>query len=198
MVNKFNLDYLEAMNNANDYLDALEDNLKFLQNNFKDNPEQLENILTLMKEDTETILELEDQLNMFLEQNQYQNVCNQLIITDMYHILVRDVLPDGDFECITEYLESMSEEKLIELLNALKRNNRFQDIVRENMVIGRSGNDTFEILYNNTRRLLNGAESGNESVAQDYADQKEALDRYRQEEQLFLQHSSTARCSRPR
>lgn len=45
-----------------------------------------------------------------------------------------------------------------------------------------SGNDTFEILYNNTRRLLNGAESGNESVAQDYADQKEALARYRQEE----------------
>ena len=40
-----------------------------------------------------------------------------------------------------------------------------------------SGNDTFEILYNNTRRLLNGAESGNESVAQDYADQKEALAR---------------------
>ena len=45
-----------------------------------------------------------------------------------------------------------------------------------------SGNDTFEILYNNTRRLLSGAESGNESVAQDYADQKEALARYRQEE----------------
>lgn len=45
-----------------------------------------------------------------------------------------------------------------------------------------SGNDTFEILYNNTRRLLNGAESGNSSVAQDYADQKEALSRYRQEE----------------
>lgn len=46
-----------------------------------------------------------------------------------------------------------------------------------------SGNDTFEILYNNIRRLLNGTESGNESVAQDYADQKEALARYRQEEQ---------------
>lgn len=45
-----------------------------------------------------------------------------------------------------------------------------------------SGNDTFEILYNNTRRLLNGVESGNSSVAQDYADQKEALSRYRQEE----------------
>ena len=32
-----------------------------------------------------------------------------------------------------------------ELKEALKRNNRFQDIVRENMVIGRSGNDTFEM-----------------------------------------------------
>lgn len=45
-----------------------------------------------------------------------------------------------------------------------------------------SGNDTFEILYNNVRRLLNGSESGNESVAQDYADQKEALAKYRQKE----------------
>ena len=45
-----------------------------------------------------------------------------------------------------------------------------------------SGNDTFEILYNNIRRLLSGSESDNNSVAQDYADQKEALARYRQEE----------------
>ena len=32
-----------------------------------------------------------------------------------------------------------------ELKVALKRNNRFQDIVRENMKIGRSGNDVFEM-----------------------------------------------------
>ncbi len=49
-----------------------------------------------------------------------------------------------------------------------------------------SGNDTFEILYSNTRKLLNGTESGNESIAQNYADQKEALARYRQEEMRII------------
>ena len=41
-----------------------------------------------------------------------------------------------------------------------------------------SGNDTYEVLYNSVRRLLNGVESGNENIAQNYADQKEALSEY--------------------
>ena len=45
-----------------------------------------------------------------------------------------------------------------------------------------SGNDTYEILYNSIRRLLNGVECDSESIAQNYADQKEALDRYKQRE----------------
>lgn len=49
-----------------------------------------------------------------------------------------------------------------------------------------SGNDTYEILYNNVRRLLNGVESDSESIAQNYADQKEALAKYRQNEAELL------------
>jgi len=49
-----------------------------------------------------------------------------------------------------------------------------------------SGNDTYEILYDNVRRLLNGVESDNESAAQNYADQKDALARYRQKEAVLL------------
>lgn len=49
-----------------------------------------------------------------------------------------------------------------------------------------SGNDTYEILYNSVRRLLNGVESDHESVAQNYADQKEVLARYRQKEASLL------------
>ncbi len=41
-----------------------------------------------------------------------------------------------------------------------------------------SGNDTYEILYNNIRRLMVGTESSKGSVVQNYADQKEALSRY--------------------
>ncbi len=38
-----------------------------------------------------------------------------------------------------------------------------------------SGSDTYEILYGSIRRLLSGAESDCESIAQNYADQKEVL-----------------------
>lgn len=49
-----------------------------------------------------------------------------------------------------------------------------------------SGNDTYEILYNTIRRLLNGVESDSESIAQNYADQKEALAKYKQSETELL------------
>lgn len=46
--------------------------------------------------------------------------------------------------------------------------------------------EQYEILYNNVRRLLNGVESDNESVAQNYADQKDALAKYCQKETILL------------
>lgn len=49
-----------------------------------------------------------------------------------------------------------------------------------------SGNDTYEILYGSIRRLLNGVESGNDSVAQNYADQKEALSEYLIKQQALM------------
>ena len=62
MINKFNLNYYETMEIANEYLDVLEDNMTTLKNELKDNPEELDNILTLMQTDVETILELNDKL----------------------------------------------------------------------------------------------------------------------------------------
>lgn len=49
-----------------------------------------------------------------------------------------------------------------------------------------SGNDTYEILYSNVRRLLNGVESDSESVAQNYADQKDVLAKCKKEEETLL------------
>ena len=48
-----------------------------------------------------------------------------------------------------------------------------------------SGNDTYEILYGSIRKLLNGVESGNNSIAQNYADQKEALSEYLKTQQTL-------------
>lgn len=113
-MNKYNLNYYEAMENANEYLDMIEDNLATMKNELADNPEELEKLLTLMQEDHETILQLTDMLYIHLEQNDYQNVCNQLVINDMFNILIKDALPERDLGYLSNYLEEMSEEKLIE------------------------------------------------------------------------------------
>ncbi len=112
MENKYNLNYFETMNNAYEYLDTMEDNMNFLYNNLE--PDQLDNALEAMKNDHESLLYLEDQLNMFLENGDYQNACNQLVVTEMFHMLIRDVLPEWDASYIADYLESISEMQLIE------------------------------------------------------------------------------------
>jgi len=111
--NKYNLDYYETMNIVSDFVDTIEDNLNFITKALKDQPEELEVIIQQMKEDTDTILALEDKLNMFLETKQYQEVCNQLIINTAFHIYVRDVLPECDTEFLEGYLESLSEQMVI-------------------------------------------------------------------------------------
>lgn len=113
-MNKYNLNYYETMDNANEYFDMLEDNLYTIKTNLKDQPEQLQNVLYQMQTDYETLLELEDRLNLFLENNDYQNICNQLVINEMFRILIKDALPDDDLEYISDYLNSISENQLIE------------------------------------------------------------------------------------
>lgn len=126
MNNKFGLNYYETMENANEYLDILEDNIKMIKNELKDNPEELENVLTLMQQDVETIWELDDRLYFHLERNDYQGVCNQLVINDMFNILVKDALPERDLEYLNDYLTEMSEEKLISYVTSFieKYNNQ--------------------------------------------------------------------------
>lgn len=118
MNNKFNLNYYETMENANEYLDIIEDNMEIIKNELKDSPEELENILTLMQKDVETILELDDKLYFHLERNDYQGVCNQLVINDMFNILVKDALPERDLGYLNDYLVEMNEEKLIEYVTS--------------------------------------------------------------------------------
>lgn len=113
-MNKYNLNYYETMNNANEYFDILEDNIYMIKNELKDQPDELQNALYQMQTDYDTLLELEDRLNIFLENNDYQMVCNQLVINEMYRILIKDALPDDDLEYISDYLDSITEYQLIE------------------------------------------------------------------------------------
>lgn len=113
-MNKYNLNYYETMNNANEYFDILEDNIYMIKNELKDQPDELQNVLYQMQTDYDTLLELEDRLNIFLENNDYQMVCNQIVINEMYRILIKDALPDDDLEYISDYLDSITEYQLIE------------------------------------------------------------------------------------
>lgn len=113
-MNKYNLDYYETMNNANEYFDILEDNIYTVKDEFKDQPDKLQSVLYQMQTDYDTLLELEDRLNIFLENNNYQMVCNQIVINEMYRILIKDALPDDDLEYISDYLDSITEYQLIE------------------------------------------------------------------------------------
>lgn len=113
-MNKYNLNYYETMNNANEYFDILEDNIYTVKAELKDKPDELQNVLYQMQTDYETLLELEDRLNIFLENNNYQMVCNQIVINEMYRILIKDALPDDDLEYISDYLDSITEYQLIE------------------------------------------------------------------------------------
>jgi hypothetical protein len=113
-MNKYNLNYYETMNNANEYFDILEDNIYMIKSELKDQPDELQNVLYQMQTDYDTLLELEDRLNVFLENNNYQMVCNQIVINEMYRILIKDALPDDDLEYILDYLDSITEYQLIE------------------------------------------------------------------------------------
>ena len=75
-------------------------------------------------------------------------------------------------------------EKIAEFFLGEQRNNL------KGALLTLSGNDTYEILYNSIRRILNGSESGNESIAQNYADQKEVLNEHLKKQQdLYLEIS---------
>lgn len=113
MSNKYNIDFYETMINANEYFDDIEDLLTGAKELLSDKPETWELFTSNIVKDDD-ILYLEDQLNRYLEANDYQKVSDQLVINELTYILVREAIPENDLEYVTDYLCSMSEDKLIE------------------------------------------------------------------------------------
>ena len=113
MSNKYDIDFYETMINANEYFDDIEDLITSAKELLGDKPETWELFTSNIVKDDD-ILYLEDQLNRYLEANDYQKVSDQLVINELTYILVRDAIPENDLEYVTDYLCSMSEDKLIE------------------------------------------------------------------------------------
>jgi hypothetical protein len=114
MSNKYNIDFYETMINANEYFDDIEDLLTGAKELLSDKPETWELFTSNIVKDDQFILYLEDQLNQYLEANDYQKVSDQLVINELVYILIRDAIPENDLGYVTDYLCSMSEDKLIE------------------------------------------------------------------------------------
>jgi hypothetical protein len=114
MNNKYNLDYYETMDVANEYLDRIEDEFNMVLNKYKGDSEKLEEALNKVKNNFEPILHSEDMLYLYLDSGDYQSVCNQLVMREMLNIFYRDALPEQDLGYISDYLEEISERQLIE------------------------------------------------------------------------------------
>jgi hypothetical protein len=114
MNNKYNLDYYETMDVANEYLDRIEDEFNMVLNKYKGDSEKLEEALNKVKNNFEPILHSEDMLYLYLESGDYQSVCNQLVMREMLNIFYRDAIPEQDLGYISDYLEEISERQLIE------------------------------------------------------------------------------------
>jgi hypothetical protein len=114
MNNKYNLDYYETMDVANEYLDRIEDEFNMVLNKYKGDSEKLEEALNKVKNNFEPILHSEDMLYLYLDSGDYQSVCNQLVMREMLNIFYRDAIPEQDLGYISDYLEEISERQLIE------------------------------------------------------------------------------------
>ena len=113
MENKYNLDFNEAMDSINDYFDVIEDNMNVIKDEFKNNPEHLEVILNQMKNDAETIDDLEKKALLYLMEGDYQSFLEQLMLNDVYTMFIEEVLPGDDLSLLEFYLESFNEEEII-------------------------------------------------------------------------------------
>ena len=127
MNNKYNLDYYETMEVANEYLDRIEDDLNTVLNKYKGDSEKLEEALNKVKNNFEPILHSEDMLYLYLDSGDYQSVCNQLVMREMLTIFYRDALPEQDLGYISDYLEDISESQLIEDVTDL-----IDDFIKDN------------------------------------------------------------------
>lgn len=130
MINKYNLDYYETMDVANEYLDRIEDEFNMVLNKYKGDSEKLEEALNKVKTNFEPILHSEDMLYLYLGSGDYQSVCNQLVMREMLNIFYRDALPEQDLGYISDYLEEISERQLIEDVTDL-----IDDYIKDNQEV---------------------------------------------------------------
>ena len=114
MNNKYNLDFNEAMNILNGFIDILEDTLDELTDEFIGEPIKLEQELNYMKESKDLLPMIQFQAEDYLMKLDLQGFFNQVLINAAYEVFLQDVLPGTDMEPLFDYYDSISEKILIQ------------------------------------------------------------------------------------
>ena len=114
MNNKYNLDFNEAMNMLNGFIDILEDTLDELTDEFIGEPIKLEQELNYMKESKDLLPMIQFQAEDYLMKLDLQGFFNQVLINAAYEVFLQDVLPGTDMEPLFDYYDSISEKILIQ------------------------------------------------------------------------------------
>jgi hypothetical protein len=114
MNNKYNLDFNEAMNMLNGFIDVLEDTLDELTDEFIGEPIKLEQELNYMKESKDLLPIIQFQAEDYLMKLDLQGFFNQVLINAAYEVFLQDVLPGTDMEPLFDYYDSISEKILIQ------------------------------------------------------------------------------------
>ena len=114
MNNKYNLDFNEAMNILNGFIDVLEDTLDELTDEFIGEPIKLEQELNYMKESKDLLPIIQFQAEDYLMKLDLQGFFNQVLINAAYEVFIQDVLPGTDMEPLFDYYDSISEKILIQ------------------------------------------------------------------------------------
>lgn len=115
MENKYGLNFEEAINCGNIYLDGLRDTMNMIKEQYT-NTEELEVVLLGIAKDDVSYDKLIKEADRLLKEDAYQEYLNQRIINTLYIKLINEVLPGDDFEPMIVYLENLTEYDILNMV----------------------------------------------------------------------------------
>ena len=102
MNNKYNLNYFEALDEVNDYLDRIEDDIVSITQNV--NLEQYEFIINILKTKYGRLIQqFDEEIDNYLNCEKYQLAFNCLLIVNLIYVLITILSSDIELECLSEY-----------------------------------------------------------------------------------------------
>lgn len=111
--NKFNLNLGMALECGDKYVDSLIDTMNMMKEQIE-NPERLEMQLNEIRRDTNSFMLMTTEFHRLIKEKAYQAAFNQYMINTLYEKFRDEVLPGDDMSVLTDYLNELDENELLE------------------------------------------------------------------------------------